>query len=101
MNRRQLFKRLAGIAGAVVAAPVMAKEVVDQTSVKGIKYHCPNPPTESNLAYSPGVKADPALGQMVYMADGTCMVWNGERWARLYYEDTLDGKHGSYYTSTH
>lgn len=27
MNRRQLFKKIAGIAGAVLAAPVMAKEI--------------------------------------------------------------------------
>lgn len=100
MNRRQLFKKMAGIAGAVLAAPVMAKEIAEQDSVIGIKSTCIAQPTGLGLAYNPGVKALPALGQMAYMADGTCRIWNGERWVSCQY-DTLDGQHGSYYTSTH
>jgi hypothetical protein len=66
MKRRQLFKKLAGIAGAMVAAPVMAKEIAEQTSATGIiKFPLSNIELYTNgFSYSSFPGGSASLGDM-------------------------------------
>lgn len=97
MNRRQLFKKIAGIAGAVLAAPVMAKEA---SCLNGDPLDANIPPFYLD-PYNPGSGKKPIVGQVCYFPNGIWATWNGKVWVGRGQYDTLDGQHASYYTSTH
>lgn len=112
MNRRQLFKKIAGIVGAVLAAPVMAKEIAPVVKRSPIKPSDLIDFDALDRQLTPRgflierkkfveFPSSPVQGEMFYGPDGNLWVFDERWWKVIGQYDTLDGQHGSYYTSTH